>query len=283
MTDVLLKGEKIILRTKPHPLAFLPLYLYFIYFIVVNGVILLNWDAFYNYFQNLLGGVFGSTLTVGGILLVYWIITLVPAVIIAVLRISWRWLIVFFVIATTSTVLLIYNYITLENLFHITMGISIISILLIDLYRRSHEYYLTNYRIIMTLGFFGSEERDVFYNKISDIFVRKGYFGKMFNFGDVIPITPSGIGTGDDSAKVTIGGGASKGTPLGTIGGGIAITGEKGVKVARGRSSFILFGVPNPDNVKKIILENMKNTIEAYKLDRVIDLLEDIADKKDKE
>ena len=277
MSETLLKGEKVILRTKPHPLSFLWLYLYFLYFIIVNGYILLNWTDFEGYFQGLLGGISGG-LAYGAILIVWWIITLLPAVIIAVLRISWRWLIFFFLVALISTLLFIYDYVSIENLFHITTGIAIIGILLIDIYRRSHEYLITNFRIVMTLGFLGSEERDVFYNKISDVFVRKGFFGKIFNFGDVIPITPSGIGTGDDSAKVTIGGGVAKGTPVGTIGGGVAISGEKSVKVARGRSSFILYGVPDPDNVKHIILENMKNSIEAYKLDRVIDLLEDIAD-----
>ncbi len=280
MSVELLKGEKVILETKPHPLSFMGLYLYFIYFLVVNGLIIANWTSFYNYFQTSPLGFLGVTAVEVAITIIWWIITIAPAAIIAVLRISWRWLIIYVLIALVSTALWAADYISISNLFHITTAIAIIGMLLVDVYRRSHRYILTNYRIITELGFLGKKTRDVFYNKITDVVVEKGGLGDIFNFGNVIPTTASGIGTGEDTASVTVGGGAAKGTPVGTIGAGLAIGGEKGVTVARGRSSYILYGVPDPENVRLVLLENIKNAVEAYKLDKVIDLLEDIAEKK---
>ncbi|MGQ4891571.1 MAG: PH domain-containing protein [Candidatus Njordarchaeia archaeon] len=283
MSDVLLKGEKVIMELQPHPLSFTPLYIYFVYFIIVNGAILLNWDSFYSYFASSPLNWFGSAAVMGTIALVWWIITLIPAAIIAVLRISWRWLIIYFLIALAATALLVEGYISVENLFHITTGVAVIGILLVDVYRRSHKYIITNYRIVTKLGFMGEKTRDIFYNKITDVVVERDSLGTFFDFGNVIPTTASGLGTGDDAAEVIVTGGGAKKTPAGTFGGAVSIGGEKGVKVARGRSSYILFGVPKPEEVRKVILENMKNAIEAYKLDKVIDLLEDIAEKKKEE
>ena len=280
MEKYLLKGEKVLATLKPHPLAMTPFYIYFIYYIVVNLLILLNWDKFVAAIEGSFIGVLGKSFVFGAIALFWWIITLLPAIIIAVLRISWKWLIFFFLVALASSILLFYGYISVENLFHITAGIAFVGILLTDVYRRSHEYIITNYRIVTKLGFFGEKIRDVFYNKITDVVVEQGVLGKIFNFGNVIPMTASGIGTGVDEAHVTVAGGGAGKAAGGTVGGGVAITGTRGVTVPRGRSSYILYGVPNPDDVRKVVLENMKEAIASYKLDRIVDLLEDVVEEK---
>lgn len=275
MEDILLKGEKVLLETKPHPLSFLSLYVYFIYFIIVNGLILYYWDSFVSYISSSFIGALGSTFVIGSIGLIWWIVNIIPAFILSIVRISWRWVITYFIFALILSLLTIYHYISIQNMFHIMVALAVMGILLVDVYRRAHHYYITNYRIITYSGFMGTKVRDIFYNRITDVVLEQGFVGRVFNFGSVIPLTAAGIGTGRDTASVSVGVGGGEKTPIGELGGGIAVTGGKDVTVPRGRSSFILFGVPDPSKVRNVIVENMKNTIEAYKLDRIIDILED--------
>ena len=201
----------------------------------------------------------------------------IPALIFSILQISWRWVIIYFLIGVLGTYLVLRLGWELFDLYYLTIGISIIGIFLAELYKRGHEYTIRNYRIIAHLGFLGAIERNIFYSKITEIFVDQGFLGKLFNFGSIIPITPSGIGTGEDAAKVTVGTGAAQGVGPSQIGVGVGVTGEKSVTVPRGRSAFILYGVPNPDEIKRIILENMKKAEPTTYLERTVELLEKIA------
>ncbi len=278
----LLKNERIVLKTKPHPVSFWPYYVFFIYYIIISLIIITNTDSIVNWFNNSVLSFLGVTGIDVVFVAIWWIILIVPALLVSIIRISWRWLILYVLFAITGTYLMYKYGFSPIDLYYATIAIGFIGIVLTDLYRRSHEYILTNFRIIAMLGFLGLKSRDVFYSKITDVFTEQGMLGKVFNYGTVIPITPAGIGTGFDAAKVEVGVGGAKKVPAGpTVGGGVAIEGEKAVTVPRGRSSFILYGVPNPEQVRKIVLENMAAKEEAPYLERTVELLEKLVEEKE--
>ena len=73
---------------------------------------------------------------------------------------------------------------------------------IVDQYRRSFTYYLTDIRIAMHQDFLGlsKHERQVRYNHIEDIKLLQSFFGRIFGFGTVVPVTGSGLGTGTEEA-----------------------------------------------------------------------------------
>ena len=100
----------------------------------------------------------------------------------------------------------------------ITFAVSIIGIMLVDTYRRSFTYFLTDNRIVLKSNFLMSRsERQVRYNHIEDIKLEQGIIGSIFGYGTVLPLTGSGLGTGTDESMIVAGAGSDvKG--LGSIG-----------------------------------------------------------------
>lgn len=277
----LLKNERVVEELQPHPASFWPFYVFFLYYVVAGALIILYREQIDAWVRLTVLGLLGQTGVDFFYMLVWWGIIIVPALIFSVLRISWRWLILYTLLAVVATYAAYRYNVPPATLYYVTIGLGVLGVILTDLYRRSHKYILTNMRIISTLGFIGMKTRDVFYSRLTDVFVEQDLLGRIFNYGTVIPVTASGIGTGEDVARVEIGGGVkAKGAP---VGGGIVVGGEKSVRVARGRSSFVVFGVPNPDKVRQTVLEFLAESESAPYLKKAVDLLEKIAGEKGEE
>lgn len=277
----LLEGERILRIESPHPLSFWPYYAFFLYYIIASVYVLhvkeklIDWIS--SSFLAFLGNMGVEIITI----LIWWIILIVPAVIFSVLKISWRWLIIYTLIGVLGTYFMYRQGLSPFDLYYFTIAVAVLGIVLTDLYRRGHRYIITNIRIIAELGFLGLKVRDVFYTRITDVIMEQDILGKAFNYGSIIPITASGIGTGEDEAKVVIGSGGTSRLPTSTIGTGVAIEGGKTVTVARGRSSFILYGVPNPSEIRKIILNNIASKEPAPYLQKTVELLEKLVGEKE--
>ena len=56
-------------------------------------------------------------------------------------------------------------------------------------YAKGHRYIITNHRIIMFRKFIGIIIRSVACDKITDIIVSQGPFGRIFNYGSISPMT----------------------------------------------------------------------------------------------
>jgi len=276
MKEELLVGEKIIKELEPHPLSFWPYYLFFLYFIVTCAIVIFKKE---NIIAALAQYIIVNEFIASVILAIIWLgILIIPALIFSILRISWRWVISLTILAVLGLFLAMHYHVPIEYLYAGTIGLGIIGMILSDIYRRSHKYIITNFRIITKLGFFGLKTRDVLYTRIQDVFVDQGFLGKIFNYGTIIPITASGIGTGEDAAKVAVGMGGVKRIPIGPIGVGVAVEGEKSVKVPRGRSSFVLYGIPNPQEVRKVILEQIKQRELVPFLKKQVELLKELVE-----
>jgi hypothetical protein len=182
-----------------------------------------------------------------------------------------RWRIFFLYLAVLASGTGIVFWLSLQESIGIfipfyTVGISVIGFLIVEWYRRSHLYIISNQRIIFKGGILTKQERTLRYDKITDINSKQTILGQIFGFGTIIPISQSGFGLGTD--KSFAGGGVQMGEKrvklLGIFGGG------KDLQTPRSRSYYELHGVYPYKEVKKIV-ENMVqgSVITPYQQEQV--------------
>jgi len=144
-------------------------------------------------------------------------------------------------------------------------------IMIVNHYRRSFTYYLTDIRIAMHQDFlwFRTSERQVRYNHIEDIKLKQSLFGRIFGFGTVVPVTGSGLGTGTDEAMMIAAvGGEAKGFAAGIAGGS-----RRSTLRTSDNPCDTLYGVPDPGRVRDIIAQNIQDDTGVEHLKRIEELL----------
>jgi len=137
------------------------------------------------------------------------------------------------------------------------IAVSIAGFLMVELYRRSHKYIISNQRIVFKGGILTKEERTLRYDKVSDINSKQGILGQIFQFGTIIPISSSGFGLGSDNSFAA--GGVSVGEKkarfFGLFGGG------KEVQTPRARSYYELHGVFPFKEVKRLVESHVQGSV----------------------
>ncbi|PNX48469.1 MAG: hypothetical protein BV456_09770 [Thermoplasmata archaeon M8B2D] len=128
---------------------------------------------------------------------------------------------------------------------------------MVELYRRSHKYIISNQRITFKGGIITKEERTLRYDKISDINAKQGIIGQIFGFGTIIPISQSGFGLGAD--KTFAAGGVQLGEKKAKLFGFAG--GEKELQTPRARSYYELHGVYPYKEVKKLVEELVQGSV----------------------
>lgn len=270
----LFQGEKSDLMIKPHPLSFLKYYLVAVYLIGV--AVFLRW--FYSYLQtnrqlldifNLIFGVISWMETEDIVLLIlFWLILLLTGFILGVLRVSKMPLLYIVLVGASGTFLESHYQSPMIKLWILVIAAGS-SIILTELYRRSHTYIITNYRIITKKSFISKEERELMYDRITDIYVKQGILGRIFNYGTIIPISASGLGIGEDSASAS----AFAAAPVKKSFLGISFGGGKSVQRPRAATYLSLYGIPNPRKIRVLIGNRQLETREAPILRRIENLL----------
>jgi len=143
----------------------------------------------------------------------------------------------------------------------------IIGIIAVIFYSQAFTYYLTNKRIVIYRKFITISSRQIQYDDISDVVVDQGIIGRIFGFGNVIPITKSGLGTGIVGWQA----GGGRVGPSGTI----VVGGPVGGQVVPVASpSTCVYGVKDPFAVKNIIFKYKEEYAEAPYLKRIAKSLE---------
>jgi len=239
----LLKNEQIERLLSPHPLSFMKLQILCI-FVIVWGM-LIFWLGNFQY-QDLLGSNEWLPILVWGLVL------LVVGVVASLVAIRWS---IFFlylgVFAGGVGLMISQNWLKDAMLFipFYSVAVSIVGFLIVEFYRRSHKYIITNLRIIFKGGVLTKRERTIRYDKIADIDARQGILGQIFGFGTIIPVSESGFGLGSDSTLaaggVAVGG--KKAKVFGLVGGG------KEVQTPIARSYYELHGVYPYKEIKKLV------------------------------
>jgi len=240
----LLENETIEKTLSPHPLSFMGLQSLCI-FLIVWGV-LIGWFANFSEWKDVW---FGNYV---GIIFAWSIVLLIVGVIASLLTIRWR---IFFlylgVVAGGIGLIFWQNWQDGSGIVipYYTILVSIIGFLIVELYRRSHRYIISNQRIVFKGGVLTKQERTLRYDKVSDINSKQGILGQIFGFGTIIPISQSGFGLGSDSSFAAGGVqvGEKKAKFMGIFGGG------KEVQTPRARSYYELHGVHPYKDVKKTV------------------------------
>lgn len=245
----LLDGEKVEMELKPAKLAFIKHYLCSIVYLLIAGLL---WYVFsssgfldiaskislsYKVFGAL---IFSAFYLVSGFVIALGFIHKVP----------------FFAnIALVIIGLCLFFHFNFESVFFFpafSVICAAISFLIVTLYAGSHTFYITNERIILKKRFIQRDSREIFYEKISDVSLHQGIFGRIFNFGNVVPVTQSGFGMGSSTSFAGAGASTGKKVRFGIFGGG-----AKSIDEPRSRTYYQLFGVENPNGVKDQVIKHM--------------------------
>ena len=264
----LLDKEKVKRELTPHPLSFMGLQSICL-FILIWGFVLLwlinssYWDGVEDFFH----GATGAVITA---IMIWWIVLLAGGGIASLLAIRWRIFFLYLGILVIGTVLMYWqgwqdSYELFIPIYSIL--VSIIGFIFVDIYRRSHHYFITNLRLVFRGGIVRRRERTLRYDKITDVEGSQGILGRIFGFGTIIPITQSGFGLGNDSSFAAGGIEVKPTKKVGLI--GIA-GGGKGVKTPRTRSYYELHGA-HPYGGMKVLIEELvqSSTIAPYQREQV--------------
>lgn len=256
----LVKNEKIEKVLSPHPLSFMG-YQSLSLFLIIWGIIL-GWLVNFSDMKGFFSG--------DWIIIILWgFVLLLTGIIASLLSIRWR-IFFFYLLGFLGGIgLMIWqNWFDDAEIFLpiYSIAISIVGFLIIEVFRRSHKYIISNKRIIFKGGVFTKEERTLRYDKISDITAKQGILGQIFGFGTIIPISQSGFGLGNDNSFA--GGGAQIGEKklklFGLFGGG------KEVQTPRARSYYELHGIYPYKEVKNLVEELVQVTdLTQYQQEQV--------------
>jgi len=257
-----LENELIEKSLSPHPLSFMKLQSLCL-FLIIWGVIL-GWLVNFSEYKTLFSE------NEWYILLAWGLVLLLVGVIASLILIRWTIFFLYLAVFVSAIGIMIWqNWFNKDTapLFipFYSVAISIIGFLIVEIYRRSHQYIITNLRIILMSGYLTKTELSIRYDKIT-VFGKQGILGQIFNFGTIIPITQSGLGLGTDQS-LAAGGlmlGGKRAKLLGLAGGG------KEVQTPRSRSSYELHGVHPYKEIKNLIEKLVQESVPtAYHQEQV--------------
>jgi hypothetical protein len=260
-----LENEIIHQKFQPHKLSFIGSYILSIYIIIWSLCIFWlikspYWDTVSSFLP------FESI----SIIILWWGGLLAGGIIASLLLVKWRIFFIYLGILLIGTLAMHYQNWDVENNFFILAYAALISLcglLIIDIYRRSHKYYITNFRLVLQGGLLKFRERTLRYDKITDIEGSQGILGFLFRFGDIIPVTQSGFGLGSDATFAGMGTGI---TPSKKSRFSFFTGGQKEIQAPRTRSYYKLHGAYPYKNIKSL-LESIiqENTIAPYQKEQV--------------
>ncbi len=240
----LLKNEQVERILSPHPLSFMKLQTLCI-FVIVWGIVVW-WLTEFSEYAGMFSGNTWYPLILWGLVL------LLVGVIASLVAIQWTIFFLYLGVFLSAIGLIFWQH--WQNdiplfIFIYSIAVSIVGFLIVELYRRSHKYVITNLRIIFKGGIFTKRERTIRYDKIADIDAKQGVLGQIFGFGTIIPVSQSGFGLGSDKTMaaggVAVGG--TKARLFGFAGGG------KEVQTPIARSYYELHGVYPYKDVKQLV------------------------------
>jgi hypothetical protein len=202
----------------------------------------------------------GTVINPWFVIIVWALVLLIVGIIASLITIQWSIFFLYLGIVLSALGLMIgFSWLNSANLFVSVWSVcmAIIGFLIVEWYRRSHKYIISNLRIIFSGGILTKRERTLRYDKISDLNAEQGIIGQIFGFGTIIPISQSGFGLGSDQAFAA--GGVKLGEKkvgfLGLFGGG------REVQTPRTRSYYELHGVHPYKEIKKIVEDAVQSSV----------------------
>ncbi len=250
--EELLSNEKVEKVLSPHPLSFMR-YQSLCIFLIIWGV-LIGWLANFSEYKELFSGYWS-------VILAWSLVLLIAGIMASLTTIRWRIFFLYLGIVAGGIGLMYWQggWLTDAKIFipFYSVAMSIVGFLLVEWYRLSHKYIISNQRIIFKGGIITKEERTLRYDKISDVNSKQGVLGQIFGFGTIIPISLSGFGLGSDTSFAAGGVqlGEKKAKFMGIFGGG------REVQTPRARSYYELHGVYPYKEVKKLVEKMVQGSV----------------------
>jgi membrane protein YdbS with pleckstrin-like domain len=240
----LLKNEQVERVLSPHPLSFMKLQALCI-FVIVWGVVVW-WLVEFSGYKGMFSGNIWYPLILWGLVL------LLVGVVAWLVAIQFSIFLLYLGVFVGAVGLIFWqhweNNVSLFLLVY-SVAVAIVGFLIIELYRRSHKYIISNLRIIFKGGVLTKRERTIRYDKVADIDAKQGILGQIFGFGTIIPVSQSGFGLGAE--KTMAGGGVALGTKkarfFGFAGGG------KEIQTPIARSYYELHGVYPYKEIQQLV------------------------------
>jgi hypothetical protein len=251
--EELLENEKLKKILSPHPLSFMN-YQSLCIFLMIWGV-LIGWLVNFSEFRDMFFPNEWYPILVWGIVL------LVVGIIASLITVRWSIFLLYLSIFLGGTGLIIWQgWMESSDVFipFYMIAVSIVGFLLVEWYRRSHKYVISDHRIIFKGGITVKKERTLRYDKITDINAKQGVIGQIFGFGTITPISQSGFGLGSDKSFVGGGiqvGSEKKGKLFGLFGGG------KEIQTPMARTYYELHGIYPYKEVKKLVEEMVQTSV----------------------
>lgn len=136
----------------------------------------------------------------------------------------------------------------------LTASSGFVALLVAEVYRRAYRYYITNLRIAMIRKFLTYNELYLRYENIVDVDVHVSVLGRIFSFGNILPITAAGVGTGENVSGKEFSGGS------------ISV---RGTDVPRALPSECFYGVKHPFAIRNTIAEYVTKSSSSYELKQI--------------
>jgi len=251
----LMSDEHVRLKLTPHPMTQIREYPLWIWTLVISILSWIDPSTVFIYLDVL----FDTNIYVNGVyyyltsmhfLLAYLILILIPAFLQALIRLEWRPL---FAYSVLSILLLIFCHylMPIENLaYQLGIWISLIMLSHKEYQRVSTEYILTNRRLVLKHQGHGQTMRSLFLSNIQDVILQTSFLGNFLGYGTVVPLTASGIGTGQSTST------AALHTSLGSkVRVGLGAAQSEGKTTSNASPEYALVCVPRARQAYKMILE----------------------------
>ena len=148
------------------------------------------------------------------------------------------------------------------------VALGVLLVIAVYFYSGAFTYFLTNKRIVIYRKFITISTRQVQYDDLSDVVVDIGIIGRLLGFGNVIPVTKSGLGLGSTGWHAGTGWGTGRG-PI-VVGGPVSTT----VRAVASPSTCI-YGVREPLAVKDLIFKHQEEYAEAPYLKKITKTVEE--------
>ncbi|TYB92296.1 MAG: PH domain-containing protein [Kosmotoga sp.] len=127
--------------------------------------------------------------------------------------------------------------------------VSLIAMVVIELYRLSFKYEISRTNISITYGLFGANKQLIISKNITNVLKKRSIIECMLGIGHVIPVTSSGMGAGDTGVFGGMGAGiGAKNTGAGAF---VGKTSTEKEFVANPKNC--LYGIANPDKAMNFI------------------------------
>ena len=251
----LMNDEHVRLRLTPHPMRQIREYPLWVWILLIS---VLSWhqpSMMFFYLDKIFEtGVYVNTIYYYLIsihhLLPYYLLILVPAFLQALLRLEWRPFFAFSV-ASAALAAFCHNVMPLVDLsYQLGIWISLLMLCHKEYQRVSTQYILTNHRLVLNHQGRGQTVRSLFLSNIQDVILQTSIVGNFLDYGTVVPLTASGIGTGQSTSTAALQTGLGGRFRL-----GLGAAQSEGKTTANASPEYALVCIPKARQAYKMILE----------------------------